>query len=182
MVLHARLRDNSKVGTNLLKFIKRQLYNGKLAKRDGHARRMNVPYVTAPTLAHTSQESVRPTKTSLSAATTQHASSYSLHYATPQRAKAHSSANDLRIVVADAGNQNQTTVEEPTSLVTPPSSIGGPMPRTRDRLNLNGLARATPTGGRNSTPQTHGCLPRPEIRSSLTSADTTQRANSSTQP
>ncbi len=35
--LHTRLRENSKEGTNLLKFIHGQLYNGKLAKRYGHA-------------------------------------------------------------------------------------------------------------------------------------------------
>ena len=35
--LHARLRENSKEGRNLLKIIHRQLYNGKLAKRYGHA-------------------------------------------------------------------------------------------------------------------------------------------------
>ena len=35
--LHTRLRDNPKEGTNLLKFIYGQLYNGKLDKLYGHA-------------------------------------------------------------------------------------------------------------------------------------------------
>ena len=34
--LHARLRENSKEGTNLLTFIHGKLYNGKIAKRYGH--------------------------------------------------------------------------------------------------------------------------------------------------
>ncbi len=35
--LHTRFREYSKEGTNLLNFIHGQLYNGKLAKRYGHA-------------------------------------------------------------------------------------------------------------------------------------------------
>ena len=35
--LHNRLREESKEGTNLLKCINGQLYNGKPAKRYGHA-------------------------------------------------------------------------------------------------------------------------------------------------
>ena len=35
--LQARLRESSKEGTDLLKFIHGRLYNGKLAKRHGHA-------------------------------------------------------------------------------------------------------------------------------------------------
>jgi hypothetical protein len=60
------------------------------------------------------------------------------------------SAYGLRLVAADAGNQNQTMKDELASLVTPPT--GGPMPRPRARPNLNGLARSTSTGSRNPTP------------------------------
>jgi len=35
--IHTRLHENTKEGTNLLKCIHGQLYNGKLAKRYGHA-------------------------------------------------------------------------------------------------------------------------------------------------
>ena len=35
--LHTRLRDQAKEGTNLLRFLCGQLYNGKLAHRYGHA-------------------------------------------------------------------------------------------------------------------------------------------------
>jgi hypothetical protein len=90
--LHARLRENSKEGTKLLKFIHEQLYNGKLAKRYGHARRTSVPYATARTHVHTLEENVKPTKNSQSAATMQHASSHTRRYTTPQREEAHYTA------------------------------------------------------------------------------------------
>jgi len=35
--LHTRLRETPKKGTNIIKFIYGRLYNGKLAKRYGHA-------------------------------------------------------------------------------------------------------------------------------------------------
>jgi len=46
--LHTRLRENSKEGTNLRKFIHGQLYNGKLAKRCGHAPTDECPLCYCP--------------------------------------------------------------------------------------------------------------------------------------
>ncbi len=46
--LHARLRTNPKEGTTLLKFIYGQLYNGKIAKRYGHAPTDECPLCRRP--------------------------------------------------------------------------------------------------------------------------------------
>jgi hypothetical protein len=60
-----------------------------LPKDTDTPRRTSVPCATARTHAHTLQENAKPTKTSQSAATTRHASSYTRRYATPQRGEAH---------------------------------------------------------------------------------------------
>ena len=46
--LHTRLRENAKEGINILNFIHRQLYNGKLAKRYGHAQTNECPLCHLP--------------------------------------------------------------------------------------------------------------------------------------
>ena len=88
--LHTRLRDNSKEGTYLLKFSHGQPYTLESLSKDTDMPRMtSVPYVTARTHAHTSQENANSTKTSQSTATTRHANSYTRRFKTPQRGEAH---------------------------------------------------------------------------------------------
>ncbi len=80
-------------------------------------RRTNFLYATALTLAHTLRASANNTKTAQSAATIQ-----LIHVAIRSTAKgggALYSAEDKRLVAADARNQNKTTEDELASLATP---------------------------------------------------------------
>ena len=84
-------------------------------------RRTNALYATTLTHAHTLLASANLTKISQSAATTRHCQL--IHEAVRNSAKdggALYSAEDLRLVAADTGNQHQTTEEERASLATPP--------------------------------------------------------------
>ena len=63
--LHTHLREHPKEDTNLLKFIYGRLYNGKLAKRYGHAPDGRVPLMPPPRLMHTHCRRVRCAQTPL---------------------------------------------------------------------------------------------------------------------
>jgi hypothetical protein len=87
--LHARLRENSKEGTNLLKFSHGHLYNGKLAKRYGHATTDESLLCHRPdSFTHIAGE-CKAHKIPRSAVITRHVSSHTRQYAAPQRGAAH---------------------------------------------------------------------------------------------
>jgi len=86
----------------------------------GMPQRTNIPYATAPNPAHTLQENVRPTKNfSISRHNTVCQLTHAALRNSTKGGGALYSANDLRLMAADAGNHNQTTEEELASLVTP---------------------------------------------------------------
>jgi len=118
--LHVRLRENSKEGTNLLKFIHGQLYNAKLTKRYGHAPTDECPLCHRPDLCtHIAGECEFHQNLIISR---HNAACQLIHAAIRNSAKgggALYSTNDLRLVAADAGSQNQTTEEEFSSIMTP---------------------------------------------------------------
>ena len=118
--LHTRLRDNPAEGTNLLKFIHGQLYNGKLAKLYGHAPTAECPLCHLPdSCTHIAGEC----KAHKSLAISRHNAACQLvHAAIRNSAKgggALYSAEDLRLVMADAGTQSQTTETDLASLGKP---------------------------------------------------------------
>jgi len=125
MALHARLRENSKEGTSLLKLIHGQLSNGKLANRYGHALTDECLLCHRPdSCTHIAGECKAHKNLSISRHNT---ACQLIHAALRNSAKrgiALYSADDLRLVAADAGNQNQTTEEELASLVNPPTYKG----------------------------------------------------------
>jgi hypothetical protein len=108
--LHARLRENSKEGTSLLKFIHGQLYNGKLAKRYGHAPTDECPLCHRPdSRTHIIGECKAHKNLSISR---HNAACQLTHAAIRSSAKGGGelyNADDLRLVAADASNQNKTT-------------------------------------------------------------------------
>ena len=118
--LHTRLRKNAKEGTNLLKFIHGQLYNGKLAERYGHAPTDECLLCHRPdSCTHIACECKAHKNLSIS----RHIAACQLiHVAIRNSAEgggALYNAEDLCLVAADAGNQHQTTEEELDSLVIP---------------------------------------------------------------
>ena len=117
---HVRLRENSKKGTKLLKFIHGTLYNGKLAKRDGHAPTDECPlYYRPDSCTHIAEERKANKNLAISC---HNAACQLIHAAIRNSTKgggALYSADDLRLVAADTGNQNQTTEEELSSIMTP---------------------------------------------------------------
>ena len=120
IALHTRLRDNPKEGTNLLKFIYGQLYNGKLAKLYGHAPSDECPLCHLPdSCTHIAGDCKAHKNLTISR---HNAACQLVHAAIRNSAKgggALYSAEDLRLVMADAGTQSQTTAEELASLDTP---------------------------------------------------------------
>ena len=117
--LHVRLQENSKEGTKLLKFIHGQLYNGKLAKRYGHAPTDERPLCHRPdSCTHIAGEC----KAHKNLAISRHNAACQLvHAAIRNSAKGGGAlyiADDLRLVAADTGNQNQTTEEDLSSIMT----------------------------------------------------------------
>ena len=107
---HARLRENSKEGTKLLKFIHGQLYNGKLAKRYGHAPTGEYPLCHRPdSCTHIARECKANKNLTISR---HNAACQLIHAAIRNSAKggcAVYNADDLRPVAADTCIQNQTT-------------------------------------------------------------------------
>ncbi len=104
--IHARLRTNPKESTTLLKFIYRQLYNGKIAKRYGHTPSDECPLCRRPdSCTHIAGEC----KYHKHLAITRHNAACQLvHAAIRNSAKgggALYSAEDLCLVAADAGNR-----------------------------------------------------------------------------
>ena len=118
--LHAHLRGTSKEGTNLLKIIHGQLFNGKLAKRYGHAPTDKCRLRHRPdSCTHIARECKAHKNLTISG---HNAACQLTHAAIRGSAKgggALYNANDLRLVATDAKNQNQTTDEELSSIVTP---------------------------------------------------------------
>ena len=118
--LHTRLRENAKEGTHLLKFIHGQLYNGKLAKRCGHAPTDECPLCYRPdSCTHIAGECKAHKNLSISS---HNAACQLIHVAIRNSAKGGGAlyvAEDLRLLAADAGNKHQTTEEDLASLVTP---------------------------------------------------------------
>jgi hypothetical protein len=118
--IHTRLRENSKEGTYLLKFIHGQLYNGKLAKRYGHAPTDECPLCHRPdSCTHIARECKFHKNLTISR---HNAACQLIHAAIRNSAKGGGElygADDLRLVAADADNQNQTTEEELSTIMTP---------------------------------------------------------------
>jgi len=118
--LHVRLQENSKKGTKLLKFIHGQPYNGKLAKRYGHAPTDECPLCHRPDLCtHIAGECKAHKNLSI---IRHNAVCLLTHAAIRNSAKEGGAlycADDLRLVTADACNQNQTTEEELSCINTP---------------------------------------------------------------
>ncbi|MFN9900797.1 MAG: hypothetical protein ACK55Z_18850, partial [bacterium] len=118
--LHTRLRENPREGSTLLKFIYGQLYNGKLAKLYGHATTDECPLCHLPdSCTHIAGERRFHKNLAISR---HNAACQLVHAAIRNSAKgggALYSAEDLRLVMADAGTQSQTTATELASLDTP---------------------------------------------------------------
>ena len=118
--LHSRLRENAKEGTNILKFIHGQLYNGKLAKRYGHAPTDESPLCHLPySCTHIASECKAHKNLSINR---HNAACQLIHAAIRNSAKgggALYAAEDLRLVATDAGTQHQTT-EKNTSFSREP--------------------------------------------------------------
>ena len=119
--LHTRLRDNTNEGTSLLKFINGQLYNVKLAKRYGHAPMDKCPLCHRPdSFTHIAGECKAFKNLSISR---HNAACLLIHAVIRNSAKggvASCSGDDLRLVAADADNQNKTTEKEIAFLANPP--------------------------------------------------------------
>ena len=149
--LHARLRENSKEGTNLLKFIHGQFYNDKLAKRYGHAPTEESPRCHRPDSCTHIEGGCKAHK---NLSISRHNAACQLtHAAIRSSAKgggALYSAYDLRLMAADAGSQNQSTDEELFSIVTPTQEEIHPT-EGKHQINLDGFARAYTIGCRNPT-------------------------------
>ena len=105
--LHTRLRESPKEGSTILKFVHGQLYNGKLAKLYGHAPTDECPLCHLPeSCTHIAGECKFHKNLSISR---HNAACQLIHAAIRNSAKcggALYSADDLRLVAADAGTQN----------------------------------------------------------------------------
>ncbi len=127
MALHDRLREISKEGTDLLKFIHGQLYNGKLTKRYGHAPSDECFLCHRPdSCTHIAGECKAHKNHSISR---HNAACQLTHVAIRSSAKGGGApyrVDDLRLVAADACNQNQTRDEELSSIVTPTQEVTHP--------------------------------------------------------
>jgi predicted outer membrane repeat protein len=125
--LHIRFRENSKEGTKLLKFIHGQLYNGKLAKRYGHAPTDEFPLCHRPdSCTHIAGECKAHKHLAISR---HNAACQLVHAAIRNSAKgggALYSADDLRLVAADTGNQHQTPEEELSFIMNLPQEANHP--------------------------------------------------------
>jgi len=110
-----------------IKFIHGQLYIGKLAKRYGHTLTDECPLCHRPdSCTYIAGECKAHKNLSISR---HNAACQLIHVALRNSAKGGGtlySVDDLRLVAADAGNQNQTTEEKLSSLVTPPMGIFAP--------------------------------------------------------
>ena len=118
--VHTHLRENPKEGTHLLKIAYGQLYNGKIAKRYGHAPTDECPLCHRPdSCTHIAGECKSHTNLSIS----RHNEACQLiHVAIRNSSKGGSalySAENLRLVAADTGNRHQTPEEVLASLGTP---------------------------------------------------------------
>ncbi len=115
-----RLRDTPKESITLLKFMYGQLYNDKLAKRYGHVPTDDCPICHHPnSCTHIAGELVAHKNLSISR---HNAACQLIHAAIRNSAKGGGAlyrAQDLLLVAVDTRKTNQTTEEEPASLVTP---------------------------------------------------------------
>jgi len=118
--LHTRLRENAKEGSNILKFIHGQIYNGKLANRYGHAPTDEYPLChLLDSCTHIAGECKAHKNLSIRR---HNAACQLIHAAIRNSAKLGSTlyaAENLRVVAADSGNQPQTTEETLAAIVTP---------------------------------------------------------------
>ena len=118
--LHARLRENLKEGTNLLKFIHGQLYNGKLAKPYGQAPTDEYPLCHRPdSCTRIAGEYKAHKNLSISRLNATCQLTHAAISSSPKEGGALYIADDLRLVTANAGSQNKTTDEELSSIATP---------------------------------------------------------------
>jgi predicted outer membrane repeat protein len=119
--IHTRLGTNPKEGTSLLKFVYGQLYNGKKAKRYGHAPTDECPLCRRPdSCIHIAGECKYHKYLAISR---HNAACQLVHAAIRNSSKgggALYSAEDLRLVAADAGSRCQTTTDDNAALITPP--------------------------------------------------------------
>jgi hypothetical protein len=115
--LHTRLRENPREGSTLLKFIYGQLYNGKLAKIYGHAPTDACPLCHLPdSCTHIAGECRFHKNLTISR---HNAACQLVHAAIRNAAKGGGAlygADDLRLVMADAGTRTQTPLGTLTSL------------------------------------------------------------------
>ena len=119
--LHARLRTNPKAGTNLLKLVYGKLYNGKIAKRHGHAPTDECPLCRRPdSCTHSAGECKYHKHLAISR---HNAACQLVHAAIRNSAKGGGtlySAKDLRLVAADAWTRCQTTTDDNEAPNDPP--------------------------------------------------------------
>ena len=115
--LHTRLRENPREGSTLLKFIYGQLYNGKLAKIYGHAPTDACPLCHLPdSCTHIAGECRFHKNLTISR---HNAACQLVHAAIRNAAKGGGAlygADDLRLVMADAGTRTHTPLGTLTSL------------------------------------------------------------------